>query len=487
MSDEAADYLERLVHELTRLPAETQWVEFKHNNADPDMIGKTISALSNSAALEDQDKAYMLWGVEDGSHALVGTTFAPGTAKKGNENLEAWLVRCLEPRLNIRFHALTLDEKPVVVLEIPVASGKPTRFDGREWIRIGSTTHPLGQHVEKEAELWRQFDRRPFEVMIALADCSAEQVLSLLDYPAYFESLNVPLPADRARILEKLAEDRLIVGNDAGHFDITNLGAILFARRLQDFGRLARKAVRVVVYKGRDRIRSEREQEGSRGYAAGFAGLIEWIDGQLPRNEVIGKAFREEVPLYPELAVRELVANALIHQDFSIDGTGPMVEIFEGRIEITNPGAPLIAIDRLLDHAPRSRNEALARFMRRIGICEERGSGVDKVVFETELHQLPPPHWERQDGAFRVTLSAPKALRDMDRHEKVHACYLHACLRYVMREAVTNTSLRERFGVEVGNAAVVSRIIKDALEAGAIKPYEEGQAKKSARYLPWWA
>lgn len=487
MNEEKPDYLERLVRELARLPAETGWVEFKVNNADPDMIGKTISALSNSAALEDQDKAYLVWGVEDDSHAIVGTTFNPATAKKGNENLEAWLVRCLAPRLDISFHALAIDGRDVVVLEIPAAKLQPTRFDGREWVRVGSATHPLGDHGAKEAELWRQFDRRPFETMVALADCSVEQVVSLLDYTAYFEGLGIPVPAERAGILAKLEEDRLIVPNEAGHHDITNLGAMLYARRLSDFPTLARKAVRVVVYHDRTRIRTVREQEGGRGYAAGFAGLMEWIDGQLPRNEVIGQALRKDTPLYPELAVRELVANALIHQDFGIDGTGPMVEIFDGRIEITNPGAPLIDVARLLDHAPRSRNEALARFMRRIGICEERGSGVDKVVFETEYHQLPAPIWEQQDGAFRVTLFAPKALRQMDRQQKIHACYLHACLRYVNREPVNNTSLRERFGVEAGNAAIVSRIIKDALEAGVIKPLEEGQAKKAARYLPWWA
>lgn len=487
MSEEKPDYLERLVRELTRLPAETGWVEFKVNNVDPDMIGKTISALSNSAALEDQDKAYLVWGVEDESHAIVGTVFNPATAKKGNENLEAWLVRCLAPRLDISFHALKIDGRDVVVLEIPAAKLQPTRFDGREWVRVGSTIHPLGDHGAKEAELWRQFDRRPFETMVALADCSVERVVSLLDYTAYFEGLDIPVPAERAAILAKLEEDRLIVPNEAGHHDITNLGAMLYARRLSDFPALARKAVRVVVYHDRTRIRTVREQEGGRGYAAGFAGLMEWIDGQLPRNEVIGQALRKDMPLYPELAVRELVANALIHQDFGIDGTGPMVEIFDGRIEITNPGAPLVDVARLLDHAPRSRNEALARFMRRIGICEERGSGVDKVVFETEYHQMPAPIWEQQDGAFRVTLFAPKALRQMDRQEKIHACYLHACLRYVNREPVNNTSLRERFGVEAGNAAIVSRIIKDALEAGVIKPLEEGQAKKAARYLPWWA
>lgn len=487
MSSVQPDYWERLVRELTRLPAETGWVEFKVNNADPEMLGKRISALSNSAALEDQETAYLVWGVADETHEIVGTAFTPSGTKKGNENLEAWVVRMLAPRLNIAFHSLTIDEKPVVVLEIPAAKVQPTRFDGREWIRVDSTTHPLSDHGAKEAELWRQFDRRPFETLIAQADCSETEVVERLDYPAYFERFALPLPADRRGIIAKLAEDRLVVPNEAGHYDITNLGAILYARRLSDFPTLARKAVRVVVYKDKTRIVTQREQEGTRGYANGFAGLIEWIDGQLPRNEVIGQALRQAVPLFPELAVRELVANALIHQDFSIGGTGPMVEIFDGRIEITNPGSPLIDIQRLLDHAPRSRNEALARFMRRVGICEERGTGVDKVVSETEYHQLPPPIWEKQDAAFRVTLFGPKALRDMDKHEKVHACYLHACLRYVNREPVTNTSLRERFGVETGNAAIVSRIIRDAVEAGVIKPFEEGQAKKVSRYLPWWA
>lgn len=487
MSEVEPAFFQRLVRELTQLPAETGWVEFKVNNADPDMIGKTISALSNSATLEDQDKAYLVWGVEDNTHDIVGTNFRPATSKKGNENLEAWLVRCLAPRLDIRFHALRIGEIDVVVLEIPAAKIRPTRFDGREWVRIGSVIHPLGDHGEKEAELWRQFDRRPFETLVAMADCNSEQIVSLLDYTAYFEGLEIPVPAERGGILAKLEEDRMIVPNEAGHHDITNLGAILYARKLIDFPALSHKAVRVVVYNDNTRIRTVREQEGTRGYATGFTGLMEWIDSQLPRAEVIGQALRKDMPIYPELAVRELVANALIHQDFSIDGTAPMVEIFDRRIEITNPGAPLIDVARLLDHAPRSRNEILARFMRRIGVCEQRGSGVDKVVFETELHQLPPPIWEQRDGAFRVTLFAPKALRAMDRQEKVHACYLHACLRYVNREPINNTSLRERFGVEAGNAAIISRIFKDALEASVIKPLEEGQARKAARYLPWWA
>jgi predicted HTH transcriptional regulator len=97
--------------------------------------------------------------------------------------------------------------------------------------------------------------------------------------------------------------------------------------------------------------------------------------------------------------VRELVANALIHQDFSLSGAGPMVEIFDGRIEITNPGEPLVDTDRFLDSPPTSRNEGLASLMRRFRICEERGSGIDKVVAQLELYQLPPPVFEVPPGS----------------------------------------------------------------------------------------
>lgn len=173
----------------------------------------------------------------------------------------------------------------------------------------------------------------------------------------------------------------MIVRNEAGNYNITNLGAILFARRLSDFPSLERKAIRVIKYNSDSRVSSaSKEHIGGKGYANGFEELIGYINGMVPDNEVIGAALRKNVPMYPELAVRELIANLIIHQNFFLHGAGPMVEIFESRMEITNPGTPLIEKSRFLDHPPISHNEKLAGFVRRIGICEERGSGFDKVV-----------------------------------------------------------------------------------------------------------
>jgi len=480
-------YWQGLVHELRGLPHETGWLEFKTNDAEPRQIGEYISALANSAALHGKAHGYLVWGVHDTDHAVVGTSFVPTKSRVGAEELESWLLRQLSPKLGFRFVSVTVDDKSVVVLEIDRAFRHPVQFEGAEFIRIGSYKKRLKDFQEKERELWRVLDATPFELLPAAERVAADEVLRLLDYPAYFELMDVPLPNGRDAVLEALCADRLIERSGGGHWNVLNLGAILFARRISDFGRLQRKALRVVVYQGNGRVQTLREKEGQRGYAAGFEGLIGFVNSLLPANEVIGQALRKEVPVYPELAIRELVANAIIHQDLSVTGSGPMVEVFDDRMEITNPGTPLIATDRLLDHPPRSRNEMLASLMRRMGICEERGSGVDKVVFQTEIYQLPAPAFDVVGDSTRSTLFAPRPLTKMDKADRIRAVYLHACLRYVQREFMTNGSLRERFGIDVKNSATASRLLKEALQEGVIALQDATVPPKLRRYVPHWA
>jgi len=481
------EYIDGLVRELCKLPHETEWVEFKGNNQDPHLIGEYISALSNAAALNGKAFAYMVWGVEDGSHVFTGTSFSPASAKKGNEPLETWLLRLLSPKIHFGFFELNLDGHSVVLLEIGRAFRHPVRFQNEAFIRVGQVKKPLKDAPERERELWRILDRTLFEDLPAVEHISSDEVLRMLDYTVYFDLLELPLPANREGILTALKNDNLIRACEAGGWDITNLGAILFAKKLGDFPQLKRKAIRVIQYRGAGRTDTLREQEISKGYASGFEGLITYIHGLLPVNEVIEKALRKTVAVFPELAVRELVANALIHQAFFVTGAGPMVEIFDDRIEITNPGEPLVDTQRFVDTPPKSRNETLASMMHRLRICEERGSGIDKVIAQIEIYQLPAPLFEVPEGFTRVVLFAHKPLIAMDKAERVRACYLHACLKYVSREFLTNASLRERFGVEEKNKAAVSRYIREAVDAGVIKPFDEDAARKLMKYVPFWA
>ncbi|MBU0502056.1 MAG: putative DNA binding domain-containing protein [Candidatus Margulisbacteria bacterium] len=430
----------------------------------------------------------MVWGIEATSQDILGTTFNPKDKKVGNEELENWLLHLISPKINICFYEINMEQGKVVILEVGRASHQPVQFKNIEYVRIGSYKKKLKEFSEKERQLWRIFEDIPFEDLSALDDVEPDDILRLLDYPAYFDLLKHPLPDNKQGILARLTEDNMIKKNEAGCYDITNLGAILFAKKLDDFKSLKRKSIRVVLYETSSRIKTIKEQIGIKGYATGFEGLIDFINGFIPRNEIIGKALRKDVPMYPVIAIRELLANAIIHQNFFIHGVGPMIEIFSDRIEITNPGMPLIKTERFLDSPPKSRNEALASFMRRIGICEERGSGIDKAVFETEFYQLPAPLFEVIEDNTRATLFAHRPLSKMDRQDRVRATYLHACLRYVQREFLTNSSLRERFGVQKGNSAMVSRFIKEAIEDKLIKPTEpEKESRKHAKYMPFWA
>jgi len=212
------------------------------------------------------------------------------------------------------------------------------------------------------------------------------------------------------------------------------------------------------------------------------------LEDNLPSKEIIDKALRKKVSMYPTLAIRELIANAIIHQDFTVKGSSPMVEIFNNRVEITNPGKPLIDRLRFMDHGPESRNEILARFMRRLNICEERGSSIDKVIFECERNQLPAPEITVGDNYTRIIMYGIKEFKGMSKQDKIRACYLHACLKYVSGSRMTNQSLRERLGIEEHNYSIASRIIGDTKESELIKDYDpENKSRTYAKYLPYWA
>jgi len=459
-------------------------VEFKLNFHSEQEIGERISALANGAAIHNQEYGYLVFGIENETHIIKGTSFKPKHHKKGNEELEHWLAQRLDPRIDFRIHEFAFDlQRNIALFVIPSAQNKPVDFSHTPYIRVGSITRKLAEFPEKERKIWRK-SGRPYELEIAKDSLSAADVIRLLSTETYFDLMKLPYPSNQNGVIEKFINENLVLKSQG--YAITNLGAILFAKNLGEFESVQRKSVRVIVYKGKNKVETIREQIGVKGYALGFLGLVEWINSQLPANEEIGKALRTESRMYPEIAIRELVANALIHQDLSVKGF-PMVEIFSDRIEISNPGNPLITPDRFID-SYISRNEKLADLMRRMGFCEEKGSGLDKVIFYNELYQLPPINVITDENRTRVTLYSYKKLNDLDKKEKIRACYQHACLKWVSNEKMSNQSLRERFQIEDHNYSIASRIIRDALEEKIIKEDDpESKSRKYASYVPYWA
>ena len=476
-----------LIDDLLAFPAETAWVEFKENNTDPRLIGRLISAISNAARIAGQDFGYVVWGVRDHSHAVVGTRFEPAATKQRQQPLEFWLSQMLRPGVAFSFQPVQHPQGRLVLLEIAAATTAPVEFDRTAYVRVGSATPRLADHPERQKVLWDSLRPYAWETGIARQFVSAGEVLDLIDSPSYFELLGQPLPESDEAVLAGLESDRLVSRDVGGNWNIHNLGAILFAKDLNAFSTgLARKALRLVVYDGDGRMATvTHRKDFALGYASGFAAFNDHVNALVPAPEDGNSVIRKAHPLFPPVAIRELAANGLIHQDMTVTGAGPSLEMFRNRLEITNPGAPLVTPERFIDSPPRSRNEALASLMRRMGLCEEQGTGIDKVVSQAERARLPPPEFRAEANATRVTLFGPRRFAEMTSGERMRACYQHAVLRYLGGDRLINSSLRKRLGVEGRNASQISKVIRQALDAGLVRAVAPDSPRSG--YVPFWA
>jgi predicted HTH transcriptional regulator len=372
----------------------------------------------------------------------------------------------------------------IVVFHIPSRPrGTAYHLNGKYLMRSGASVRPMS-----EDQLRKIFAEGGPDWLDehSCTGLDSQQVVDLLDTQSYYELLKLPYPTERSGVLGRLLDERLI-DESVDSYGIRRLGALLLAKRLADFPDLARKAPRVVVYTGTSKLETKLDQLGVKGYAVGFQGLVRFVMGQLPQNELIVDALRKEMKLVPEIAVRELVANALIHQDLTMTGASVMVEIYQDRVELSNPGEPIVPVERFID-GYQSRNERLADLMRRMGVCEEKSSGIDKVVNAAEVFQLPAPDFRAGHRRTSVTIFGPREFEAMDRDDRIRACYQHCALKWVTSARMTNLTLRRRFNLPERKSATVSQIIAATIDAKLIKPDEKvGSSRRFARYLPFWA
>lgn len=478
---------DKFINELISLSTETEWVEFKTNYQTPEKIGEYISALANSAAIHQQQEAFLVFGIENKTHNVIGTTFDHNQTKgKGNYDLEPWLFDQLNPKHEFEIKEIWYGEKKLIVFFIKPALNGPLSFLGEKYIRIGSNQKKLSSFPEKEAVIWGR--RTPFEKKISKENITEKEVLSLLDYDKYYQMTGNTLPTETSKIIDKFIEEEFVL-REKGKLHITNLGSILLARNLNDYENIKYKAVRITTYKDVNKLDAIQDITGSRGYTSGFNAIVKYIQSQIPEKEIIKGGLRETEKMYPEEAIREFVANALVHQDFAISGSGPVINIFSNRIEIYNPGSPLVDPMRFMDAEPKSRNEKLTDTLRRFNVCEKRGSGVDRAVLNLELMQSPAPKIEKDSGGVKVTLYAYRDISELTKEEKIRACYFHSQIQHLVKnETMTNSSLCKRLNIEIKNQSIASRIIKDTIEKGLVKPFDpDNKSTRYAKYLPFYA
>jgi ATP-dependent DNA helicase RecG len=455
-----------------QVPSETEILEFKEakNQFDNRTVYRYCVAIGNEGG------GHLVLGIKNSLPRLVVGTSAfnnpAGIAEK--------LFIALGFRVDVE--EIAHPDGRVVVFRIP---GRPRgtvfHLEGQYLMRCGESLVPMSE--DRLREILNEGKSEWLEG--ATADgLTSDQVLELLDVVKFFELRGLPLPEHTPAILDRLVQERL-VDLSGPFYAIRRIGALLLAKNLGDFPELSRKAARVIIYSGSSKLETARDVTGTKGYAVGFQELVGFIVKRLPENEVIENALRHK-QLIPEVAVRELTANALIHQDFSISGTSVMFEIYDNRVEFSSPGLPVFPVERFID-GHQSRNERLADLMRRLRICEEKGSGVDRVIHAAEMYQLPAPEFRKGQNRTVAIIFRPRPFEDMDKNDRIRACYQHCALKYVMCEKMTNQSLRKRFRLPESRSATISQVISATTEQGLVKMDEAGSGKKFARYVPFWA
>lgn len=477
--------LEYLSKSLGEIPQELNELDWKENlSPNNDKLVRHLSAFANHPG-----GGYMVFGIDDKTGVSKG--ISKDDTQKIIEKLSNLARNNIEPIVAIDHTLEQFKGKEILIVYISESAIKPVQIAGKSieesYIRSGSSTRKASR--QEIGGLMLNSKTPVFEELHASKLKNALEVITYLDYASVFKLLNKPVPTDMAEIMKWMQDEKMIHQIEQDGYYITNFGALAAANNLKDFDGLARKSIRVIKYETNNKVGESKEFPGSKGYAIGFEGLIQFMKSILPGSEVIKNALRVETAVYPEIALRELIANILIHQDFTVRGAGPMIEIFNDRIEFSNPGKllPNKNIDRLVRTTPESRNEILASAFRRYNICEERGSGFEKALTHIELFGLPPLKFQEIDNSFKVTIFAPKSFADMGEKERIEACYQHSIIQYYGQGGMTNASLRQRFKMHDKQGPQISRLIKIALEKGRIKFKDlENNSTKFNEYIPYW-
>lgn len=384
--------------ELLALPAETEWLEFKHNNKDSERIGQYISAISNSAVLCGKQAGFICWGIEDETHRPVGTNFAPGRTKIGNIPLENWLHQGLEPHIGFKIHELTNEHGRFVIIEVPPAAHVPTAFKGKRYIRIGSVRRDLKDAPEKERELWKIFDPG-FNV-----DWSG----GIVDNALIDDLDGDAIAFARQQYAVKNpnhSEDAL------KHWDVTTF---LNKAKLCIGGKMTRTALLLLgkpesihflkptvaqvtwVLKDGDGI----EQD----YTHLEPPLLMVSDAVLSRvrNLTIrqlpsGTLFPHEVTQYDPWVLRETLHNCIAHHDYETGARISIVEMPEALL-FSNRGAfiPGTVEEMIQRDAPPDvyRNSFLAQAMVNLNMIDTIGSGIRKMFMTQRNRNFPMPDFD---------------------------------------------------------------------------------------------
>ena len=356
--------IQSTVRELCSYEYEQEWFEFKENWFQPETLGEYVSALSNAAAFHGKPCAFLVWGVTNDTHKIVGTDFNQ-YRDYHSEPYQTYLARHLSPSVNFSFEESKIDGKRVVVLVIPAASEVPTSFKEKRFIRIGSSKVNLRSYPKREIQLFKILSGR-VEMIESLPSKYTDLTFSKLF--GYYGSKGILLK--KGTFVQNLG-----LKNRDGEFN-------LLAQLLSDNSHFP---IRVSIFNGETKaspLFSVRE--------FGYNSLLYSLDDLLRYGDVLNLiqaderdrvVERKDVPLFDNLAFREAMINAVLHNRWA-GGHEPMVSVFSNRIEILSRGSipPAQTMEGFFHGVSVPVNERLSEIFLQLHISEKSGRGVPKIL-----------------------------------------------------------------------------------------------------------
>ena len=493
VNDLSDERLANIINDFCKDATEHEYVEFKENFSDPYRIGQIVCGFLNTLTLKKIPRGFLVWGIRDSDHAVVGTNFNPRTKKVGGREFDFWLKTTIRPNPHLEFRELNIDGARIVVLiisanPIDIYKCKKSRNENGSYFRDGTSTIPLEKNKVAEQGLWKAIINKNFETFPAGYNFSEEQVKSLLDYETFREMRGNGTPVEIDMAFKESINCGLVTYNHDGTYNITNFGALLYARNIKQFPDLSCKMPRIITYAGNNKLETISEIRGEAGYVVEFNRLLGYIMEKVSDRERIGEdGIRRQKYLYPETTIRELFANMLCHQDFSVNTLQPMVEIYDNRIEFTNAGAPLVEIDRIIDAPPMTRNVSITNELFNVGICERRGSGWDKIALDAKNYHFPAPVPSVVGDTTNVTVKQHRELESLTSEERIWTIYIYACLLWVEKKCLTNALTRELFDIPDENASTATALLNRAVASGCIKVFDIKAGNRNRKYVPHYA
>ncbi len=403
--------LEELINELTAYPQETEWIEFKHNKSSKNQaIGEYISALSNSANLCNQSFAYIVWGIEDGSHNIIGTSFHIKSEKEGNQELEFWLMQNLNPKIDFSCHELTINDKKLSLIKIPAAKGQPSKFKGIAYTRIGSNKTELKNHPDKERRLWQSNSVIDWSVEIC-----PQATINDLDETAIFQA-----KLKFKEINKNKAFCSEIDTWDNGTFldkaqitknkQITNAALILLGKA-ESTHFLSPARIQITW-------KLDTEEQAYEHFTVPFFISVNNVVKRIRNVKYKILPFNTLTPVevnkYDTWIILEALNNCIAHQDYSLNSRIIVTETIE---KLTFQNAGNFYDGTIEDYALKNktpdkyRNSFLADAMKNLGMIDTIGYGIKKMFQLQRARYFPLPDYNLSEPQ-KVILSIPGKIID---------------------------------------------------------------------------